>query len=117
MRAHLALGRRGEDAAARHYTRLGYRIVARNWRCELGELDLVARRGDVIVFCEVKARRRDRWGQPSEAVDARKQARLRRLAGRWLAEHRGRAVRVRFDVVSIVLDGGHSEVRHIPDAF
>jgi putative endonuclease len=117
MRAQLLLGRSGEDLAAELYRRHRFRVLDRNWRCSLGEIDLVAARGRLIVFCEVKARSSRAWGEPSEAVDARKQARLRRLAGRWLADHSGRYQRVRFDVVSIVTDGDHLDVTHIPDAF
>ena len=117
VRPHLVLGRAGEDAAARHLEALGFEVVDRNWRCALGELDIVAARGDLLVFCEVKARRSTAWGEPSEAVDGRKRARLRRLAGRWLAEHQRRAQVVRFDVVSIVQADRRTDVRHIPDAF
>lgn len=101
----------------RLFERLGYAIVERNWRCSHGEIDVIAAGEGVVVFCEVKTRRCDEWGQPSEAVDRRKQARLRRLAGRWLAEHRGHGRAVRFDVVSIVAEGGRAEIVHIPDAF
>ena len=96
---------------------LGFEMLERNWRCDEGELDLIARRGDLIVFCEVKTRRSRAWGEPFEAVHARKQARIRRLAGRWLAEHRTRVRDVRFDVVSIVAHDSDIDVMHIPDAF
>jgi|SRR5918997_242631 putative endonuclease len=117
MAEHLVLGRDGEDHAARLLERAGLRVVDRNWRCPQGELDLVATRGDLVVFCEVKTRRSRSWGEPSEAVHPRKQARIRRLAGRWLAEHRGRGRTVRFDVVSVVQGEGRVDVAHIPDAF
>jgi len=77
--------------------------VARNWRCALGELDLVLERRGVVVFCEVKARSSDAFGVPAEAVGAAKQARLHRLAARWLAEQEPRGpARLRFDVVSVL---------------
>ena len=117
MARHLLLGRDGEGRAARLLESLGLEVLERNWRCEEGELDLVARRGDLIVFCEVKTRRSRTWGEPFEAVHVRKQARIKRLAGRWLAEHRTSARSVRFDVVSIVAGDGDSEVVHLPDAF
>jgi putative endonuclease len=82
--ARTDLGRRGEDAAAAFYERSGFRVVDRNFRCSEGELDLVAARWDVIVFCEVKTRATDHFGLPAEAVSVRKQGRLRRLAARWL---------------------------------
>ena len=117
MDARPALGRRGEDLAAEHMTRLGFTIVERNYRCRDGEVDIVAARGGVVVFCEVKTRRTNRWGEPSEAVDGRKQERLRRLAARWLRERRPGAVEVRFDVVSVVARGARPELVHIADAF
>ncbi len=78
---------------------------------------MIAARGKTIVFCEVKTRRSDRWGLPAEAVEWRKQARLRRLAARWLRERQPGDVEVRFDVVSIVVREGRPELTHYPDAF
>ena len=96
------LGRRGEALAAEWYVAQGYTVLARNWRCAQGELDLVVGRAGVVVFTEVKARTSDRFGSPAEAVTATKQARLRRLAARWLAEAApGRRRAVRFDVASV----------------
>lgn len=112
-----ALGRSGEDLAAAELTSLGFEVVARNVRGSCGELDIVARRGGLLVFCEVKTRRSDRWGMPAEAVGYPKQQRIRRLAGEWLTAQRPRVSEVRFDVVSIVADGGTAEVTHIPGAF
>lgn len=99
--ARRAYGDFGERLAAEWYERQGYEIVARNWRCREGEIDLVARRGRVVVICEVKARRTDAYGSGFEAVTPVKQARLRRLAARWLGEARPGAVDVRFDVVAV----------------
>jgi putative endonuclease len=93
----------GEDAAAAWYEAHGYQAVARNWRCREGELDLIVRQGRMFVFCEVKARTSDAFGVPAEAVTKTKQARIRRLAARWLAEAAPvRAREIRFDVVSIL---------------
>ena len=100
-RSNLARGRWGEDLALRHYARLGYTPVYRNWRGPSGELDLVVRRGDTYVFSEVKARRTDRYGPPAAAVGHAKQRRIRRLAVEWLGAHRLSGVDVRFDVVAI----------------
>jgi putative endonuclease len=97
----LARGQWGEDRACTHYRRLGYEIVERNWRCQHGEIDVVARLGDIVVFCEVKARRSSGFGGAAAAVDHRKQHRIRRLAAAWLAERQVRGVEVRFDVVAI----------------
>ena len=99
------------------YERLGYRVLDRNFRVDEGELDIVARRGDVLVFCEVKTRRSDLWGSPAEAVAWKKQQRLRRLAARWMHARRPGPVEVRFDVVSIVMRDGEPEITHLPGAF
>ena len=112
-----SLGRSGEDLAARHLQSIGCTVLERNFRCRAGEIDVIARRGDVVIFCEVKTRQTDRWGLPAEAVHARKQARLRRLAGEWLTLRRPGRVRVRFDVVSVIVADGRSELTHFPDAF
>jgi len=106
----MALGRAVEERAAGWYRAHGFQVVDRNWRCPDGEIDLVVtRRTDrLVVFCEVKARRSDRFGTAAEAVGRHKQARLRRLAGRWLTEHPGRAAGVRFDVAA--WDSGRFEV-------
>lgn len=98
------LGTSGEDLAAAWYERAGYEVVARNWRCRDGELDLVAVGRGAVVFCEVKTRTSDRFGVPAEAVGPAKQRRIRGLAVRFLREHPQRARELRFDVVSI-LDG------------
>jgi putative endonuclease len=111
------LGRTGEDAAAALYKRLGCRIVERNFRTRSGEVDLIARNGSTVIFCEVKTRRTSRWGLPAEAVHPRKQARLRRLAGEWLSTRRPGRVDVRFDVVSVIVADNGMEVTHLPDAF
>ena len=100
-----ALGASGEDAAAAWYAAQGYAVVARNWRCRDGELDLILRHGATYVFCEVKSRSSVAFGAPVEAVGREKQARLRRLAAKWLSEAAPRpAASIRFDVAS-VLDG------------
>ncbi|MCI0346842.1 MAG: YraN family protein [Chloroflexi bacterium] len=100
--ARLALGARGEDAAAAWYVANGYEVVARNWRCREGELDLIVRRGRTIVFCEVKTRTSTAFGFPAEAVDYRKRQRLRVLAARWLDDAPLRAKEIRFDVASVI---------------
>ena len=82
------VGRRGELAAEARYVARGYRVVARNWRCRLGELDLVLARGASLVFCEVKTRRGSRFGGGFEAVDVRKRQKLRALAEVYLLARR-----------------------------
>jgi putative endonuclease len=115
--ARRTLGTFGEDAAARWYAARGFEIVDRNWRVREGEIDLVARRGRTIVFCEVKTRSSDRFGSPAEAVTATKQRRLRTLAAKWLAEHPERHGEVRFDVASVTPAGGSPAVEVVEAAF
>lgn len=98
----LALGARGERLAAAWYEQHGYAVVARNWKCDIGELDLVVRRDDQLVVVEVKTRASERFGVPAEAVGAVKQRKLRRLAAMWLAAAPQRYAEVRFDVVAII---------------
>lgn len=112
-RARRALGAAGEDRAAAWYEAAGYQVLARNWRCPDGEIDLVLAGRGSVVFCEVKSRSSAAFGLPAEAVTPAKQARLRRLAARWMAESGRRAREVRFDVASVL--GGEIEV--IEDAF
>ena len=111
-----ALGRYGEQLAAEHLTAAGMTVLARNWRCAQGELDLVLRDADgTVVFCEVKTRSGTGYGEPSEAVGHRKASTLRILAGLWLAEHRpAGAADLRFDVVSIVRRRGFApQLQHL----
>jgi putative endonuclease len=112
------LGLHGERIAAAYLTDLGLQVLDRNWRCREGELDLVARDGDALVFCEVKTRRGTGYGHPVEAVTPRKQARLRRLAQRWLSAHDEHAPELRFDVVGVLAAGdGPAVVTHLRGAF
>jgi putative endonuclease len=113
-----AIGARGEDAAARAYERRGYRVVARNWRCRLGELDLVVERRGVLVVCEVKSRRSAAsFGGGYEAVTWRKRAKLRSLAEAFLGATGARPQAIRFDVASVALRAGGSSVEVFEDAF
>ncbi len=97
------LGADGEAAVAQWYERRGYEVLARNWRCRDGELDLVVRAGRTFVFCEVKTRSSSAFGAPAEAVGREKQARLRRLAARWLEDAAPvRPASIRFDVASVL---------------
>ncbi|MDH4111839.1 MAG: YraN family protein [Actinomycetota bacterium] len=97
---------RGERAALELYRRRGFALVARNWRCSIGEIDLVLKRGQVLVFCEVKTRRGSRHGGGFEAVDARKQRKLRALAEVYLLTHEATQTSVRFDVASVTTATG-----------
>jgi putative endonuclease len=117
---HLVVGDVGERAAELAYVRRGYRVRARNWRCRLGELDLVLARRDVVVFCEVKTRRGRTYGEPWQAVDARKQSKLRAVAQAFLIASGERPASTRFDVASVTFaggPGGDAIVRVYEDAF
>jgi putative endonuclease len=100
--ARRALGASGEAAVADWYSEHGYEVVARNWRCRAGELDLIVRRGRTFVFCEVKTRSSDAFGAPVEAITRDKQVRLRHLAARWLEDAPLRPTEIRFDVASVL---------------
>lgn len=113
-----AKGRAGEDAACAELVRQGFDIVERNWRVREGEVDVIARRGDLLVFAEVKSRTTTTFGEPEESVTPAKARKLRSLAVRYLASGSGHG-EVRFDVIAVMLEPGGEvlELRHIPDAF
>ncbi len=102
MRRKDALGQHGERLAAAYLQEQGMSIVERNWRCELGELDVIAREGAVLVICEVKTRSSVQHGHPLEAISERKVRRLRRLAIRWLDARAVHAPRIRFDAIGVI---------------
>ncbi|GIE93617.1 YraN family protein [Paractinoplanes rishiriensis] len=113
-----AVGAYGERVAAEHLQDLGLVVLDRNWRCPDGELDLVLRDGDAIVFCEVKTRRGTGFGTPAESIGPRKVRKLRQLANRWLAGSGLRARELRFDVVEVLPQrSGAPLVTHIRAAF
>lgn len=116
MHERAQFGRSGEDAASSFYKRAGF-TVERNFRAGRWEMDLVAAKPGLIVFCEVKTRTSDRWGLPQEAVDRKKQARIRRVASAWLAERHPGPVELRFDVVSVLVEGDNVKLTHIENAF
>jgi putative endonuclease len=113
-----AKGRAGEDAACAELSRQGFEIVERNWRVREGEVDVIARRGDLLVFAEVKSRTGTAFGAPEESVTPAKARRLRSLAAQYLATGSTHG-QVRFDVFAVMLDPRSEvlELRHIPDAF
>ena len=113
-----SIGRTGEDAACGYLEGLGFEVVTRNFRTRSGEIDVIARRGALTVFVEVKARRSTAFGEPEESVTPAKARRIRALAADYLSRQSG-ATDVRFDVVSVLIggDGSVRELRHIPDAF
>ena len=107
MRVKDVVGRHGEDLAVQHLESAGLQVIERNWRNRHGEIDIVAvepvpGRAGCLVFCEVKTRRSVVTGGPLEAVTPLKLARLRRLSGLWLAEHRGGYSDIRIDVIGVL---------------
>ncbi|RME96622.1 MAG: YraN family protein [Verrucomicrobia bacterium] len=116
---HLRRGRLGERAARRHLRRSGWRLLAANYRSPRGEIDLIGRDGDCLVFVEVKTRSSESWTRPAAAVDAERRRRLSRAAMDYLGLLNRPPVKVRFDIVEVLLDerGRVREVRHLPNAF
>ncbi|HZG03776.1 MAG TPA: YraN family protein [Streptomyces sp.] len=120
MNGREALGRYGEDLAARRLREAGMAVLERNWRCPSGEIDIVARDADALVICEVKTRRAGPYEHPMAAITPRKAERLRRLAARWLTERwlarygRPPTGGVRIDLVGVVLpERGAPLVQHV----
>lgn len=108
-----AVGRHGEDLAVARMEELGWQVLARNWRCAAGEIDVIGREPDgTTVFCEVKTRTGTGYGDPLESITWAKERRLRRLAAEWLAEHP--ATTVRIDAIGIVLRPGQQpRITHV----
>lgn len=114
----LAIGRMGEDAAAKALKKNGYGIVAKNFRCRFGEIDIIAKDGKTLVFVEVKTRASDAFGTPGASVDARKQQRIITASSIYMHENGLDEAQVRFDVVGVDTSNGKvSRVEIIRDAF
>ena len=120
------LGRRGEKLARKTLQRLGYKILAGNYRCPVGEADLIALDAgtrallgaETLVFVEVKTRRPDQLASPQSAVNADKQRRLRRIADYYVRTHPAADLVIRFDVIAVVLpETGEPEIQHLQGAF
>jgi putative endonuclease len=111
-------GIEGEQIALDFLLGIGYRLVARNWRCRSGEIDLIMSEGPVLVFVEVKTRRGTTFGLPQEAVGSRKQAKIRHLAQAFLAAANRREQELRFDVVAITIQAAKDPaIVHLQGAF
>lgn len=119
-RGRRSLGRRGEDVAADYLVGCGWSVIARNWRCRYGEIDLIAGGSggsSVIIFCEVKTRAGLGYGAPLEAITVEKMQRLRQLAGCWLSENAQRVAQVRVDAIGVlVLPGCSPRITHVEGA-
>ncbi|PPK64407.1 YraN family protein [Actinokineospora auranticolor] len=103
MAKHLRLGALGEDIAARHLESTGHVILARNWRCELGELDIICDHHGELVVCEVKTRSGTQLGPPAAAVTDAKANRIRALATRWRQDNGIAPCRTRFDIIAVLV--------------
>lgn len=118
MAAKDELGRRGERLAERHLLARGYRLIERNWRCRQGEIDLVVRDGDALVFVEVKTRTGTAFGHPFEAITPVKLARLRRLAVEWCTAHPRERGRIRIDAIAVIAPrGAEARIEHLAGVF
>ena len=118
MAAKDDLGRRGERLAEEHLVARGATVLDRNWRCALGEIDLVVRDGEALVFVEVKTRSGLDWGTPLEAITPVKLARLRRLAGEWCGAHPAERGALRIDAVGVVAPRGQvPRIEHVEAVF
>jgi len=112
------LGARGEDLAVRYLKKKGYKVIERNYRCQWGEIDLVAREGDTLVFVEIKSRSSSGFGLPQDAVNRFKQNKLIEVARAYVAERRlTEDITMRFDVVAVQLTPSGPDIELIQDAF
>lgn len=115
--ARIRTGKKGEELAAVHLQTLGYHILERNYRCPLGEIDIVARDKDTIVFVEVKSRKTEDYGDPELAVGKTKQRKMTLVSFYYLAQKKDSPVKARFDVVAVKMLHDRTEVKLIRDAF
>jgi putative endonuclease len=115
---HLKFGQMGEKAAKKHLKRIGLKFLTANFRTDRGEIDLVCREKDCLVFVEVKTRSSEEWSRPAAAVNAERRRRLTRAALDYLRLLKNPQVKLRFDIVEVLLDDGAvREVRHLPNSF
>jgi len=115
--ARAELGARAEQLASDYLERCGFAIVARNVRVGRLELDVIARRGNLLIVCEVRSRRSDRVMTPAQSVDYRKVSHVREAAARWIRETRPGTSQLRFDVASVVFDTPSGRLNYLEGAF
>lgn len=116
-RSRIDTGDAGERAAADHLRAAGYGVLALKYRARPGEVDIVASRGDTLVFVEVKTRRGGVYGTPAEAVTVRKQGKIIAAALCYMKHHGLYDRPMRFDVIEVLMDGGRARINHIENAF
>ena len=115
---HLRRGELGERAAKKFLQKAGLKFLAANFRSEHGEIDLIFRDGDCLAFVEVKTRSSEDWTRPAAAVNAERRRRLSRAALDYLHRLKNPPVKIRFDIVEVLLaDGAVREIRHLPNTF
>ncbi len=117
LNASQRFGKQAEELAARHLKRRGYKIIARNYRTRVGEIDIIAREGRSLVFIEVKGRQSTRYGSAKAAVTARKQQQVARVALWYLKETDQMGVHARFDVVAVTRKDGDAIIEIVRNAF
>ena len=117
MSKNKAVGKYGEDRASEFLERLGYQLIERNWRCEVGEIDIIAKDRDCLVFAEVKTRTRLGFGHPFEAITSAKMQKMRQLVGEWCRAHRISSVQVRLDAISVLITAGRIHIEHLKQVF
>jgi putative endonuclease len=113
---NISFGKKGENLAVEYLLEEGYEVLERNWRFKHIEVDIIARDKDQLVITEVKTRSGNSYGEPSTAVDIRKQRSLIFAAERYIFSH-DLDLDVRFDIVSIIIDHGRTVLEHIKEAF
>lgn len=117
MTKNQSVGKYGEDRASEFLERLGYQLIDRNWRCEVGEIDIVAKDSDCLVFAEVKTRTRVGFGHPFEAITSAKMKKMRQLVGEWCRAHQISSVQVRLDAISVLISQGRIHIEHLKQVF
>ena len=115
---HLVRGQIGEEAAARHLRANGFKLLARNFKSKRGEIDLVLKDADCLVFVEVKTRSDERWTRPASAVNLEKRQHLSMAALDYLKSIKNPKIKTRFDIVEVIVKGREvQEIRHLPNSF
>jgi len=117
MAEHITIGAQGEEIAARYLLSKKYEILDRNYRCRHGEIDIIARRKNILIFVEVKTRRSCAFGSPLEAVSLKKQRSISSVAQAYLQHNRLFGSAARFDVIAVLLGSGIPEIEHLENAF
>lgn len=117
MNRNTQVGKYGEDRACEFLERLGYQVIDRNWRCGVGEIDIVAKDQNSLVFAEVKTRTRVGFGHPFEAITSSKIRTMRQLVSEWCTANQSPGSHVRLDAISVLLTGGKVHIEHLKQVF